>query len=318
LTHAQESMSRASNETLRDRALMLLEVRAFFQKRGVLEVDCPLLSHKAPIDAYIDLFEVDLGDGKIGYLHSSPEYAMKRLLAEGLGSIYQLCHVFRKGEAGRRHNPEFTLVEWYRPSFSFKKFLDEIAALIFLFLPSRPLEILTYRNAFQKHLNLDYTAASQKNLLEKMDELEIDPKTEEREELLNLLWGCGVEPHLGEKVLTVVTDFPVDQAMLAQTHYVDGEQVAERFEIFYDQMELGNGYHELQNPEEQKQRLEEANEKRLSLGKTALPIDSRFLHSLEKGLPDAYGIALGFDRLMMLRHQIQDIRLVLPFSWAEA
>ncbi|WP_420421356.1 EF-P lysine aminoacylase EpmA [Simkania sp.] len=297
---------------------MFRTVRNFFHKRGVLEVDCPLLSHHAPIDAYIDLFSVDLGEGQQGYLHSSPEYGMKRLLSREVGPIYQLSHVYRKGEAGKKHNPEFTLVEWYRPGFTFEAFLAEVVELIALFLGPLSYDLITYRAAFETYLGIDSRSATEKELKQKMQDLGIDAATEDREELLNLLWGCGIEPHFGRDKLMIVTDFPKSQAMFAQTHEVDGEEVARRFEVSFGQMELGNGYHELCDPIEQKRRLEEANQKRLALGKEKLPIDPFFLKALESGLPDSYGIAIGFDRLMMLRHQVDDIAAVLPFFWNES
>jgi len=311
-------MSPASNAILRDRSHMLAALRAFFHERGVLEVDCPLLSHHAPIDAHIDLFEVNLGNEKKGYLHSSPEYGMKRLLARDLGAIYQLSHVFRQGEAGAKHNPEFTLIEWYRPGFSFEAFLAETIDLISLFIGKLPYEILTYHQAFETYGKIDDRRASTQDLIQKIDEVGIHPETEDREELLNLLWGCIIEPHFGKDKLTVIIDFPASQAMLAQTRVVNGEEVAERFEISYNQMELGNGYHELIDPQEQERRLHEANQKRIELGKEMLPVDHHFLQALQSGLPDAYGIAIGFDRLMMLRHQVNEIASVLPFSWNES
>jgi len=312
-------MSPASNAILQDRAEMFRAVRAFFHERGVLEVDCPLLSHHAPIDAYIDLFSVDFGKGKQGYLHSSPEYGMKRLLAQGIGPIYQLSHVYRKGEAGKKHNPEFTLVEWYRPRFSFEAFLNEVVDLIALFLGPLSYSLITYHHAFETYVGIDSRKAIGRDLKQKIEELGIQPpQTDDREELLNILWGCAIEPHFGKEELTVVTDFPKSQAMLAQTHEVNGEEVARRFEVSFGQMELANGYHELRDPIEQKRRLIEANETRKRLGKEVLPIDPFFLESLESGLPDTYGIAVGLDRLMMLRHQVDEIAAVLPFSWNES
>lgn len=312
-------MSPASNAILQDRAEMFRAVRAFFHERGVLEVDCPLLSHHAPIDAYIDLFSVDFGEGKQGYLHSSPEYGMKRLLAQGIGPIYQLSHVYRKGEAGKKHNPEFTLVEWYRPRFSFEAFLNEVVDLIALFLGPLSYSLITYHQAFETYVGIDSRKATERDLKQKIEKLGIQPpQTDDREELLNILWGCAIEPHFGKETLTVVTDFPKSQAMLAQTHEVNGEEVARRFEVSFGQMELANGYHELRDPIEQKRRLIEANETRKRLGKEVLPIDPFFLESLESGLPDTYGIAVGLDRLMMLRHQVDEIAAVLPFSWNES
>lgn len=297
-------MSHASNAVLCDRAAMLGAVRHFFHERNILEVDCPMLSHAAPIDPHIDLFDTEITPGVRGYFHSSPEYGMKRLLARQIGSIYQLSHVYRKGEAGAKHNPEFTLIEWYRMQTSFNRFLNETLDLIHLFLGNLSHEILPYGEALQRYAGSDLKAHG----------FEAD----DPEELLNLVWGSIVEPELGKEGLTVITDYPPDQAALAETRIVNGQKVAERFEIYFKGVELGNGYHELTDHEEQQKRLEEANAKRKELGKEPLPIDNYFLEALQIGLPDSYGIAVGFDRLMMLRHETDDIASVLPFSWEES
>lgn len=264
------------------RADSLKAVRAFFDARGVMEVDTPILSEFAPIDTHIDIFEVIMSESKRGYLHSSPEYAMKKLLAEGVGDIYQLGHVYRKGESGRFHRPEFTMIEWYRIGTTFQEFLQENLDLVELFLGKQPVELLTYREACARH------AAG----------IEGDR---------HLIWATVVEPQFPKDCVTVVTHFPKEDAALARTTVLDGEEVAERFEIYYQGIELGNGYHELTDPVEQKRRLEEQNRQRLALGKEALPIDPELIAALEKGLPDCYGIALGFDRLLMLKHGVTNI-----------
>lgn len=304
-----------SHTILRDRGQMLSSVRSFFQKRDILEVDCPLLSHYAPIDPHIDLFEVSLGEGKKGYLHSSPEYGMKRLLSENIGPIYQLSHVYRKEEVGKKHTPEFTLIEWYRPGFSFDTFLTEVIDLIALFLGNLPFQILTYQKAFELYAKIDCRHSNITTLRKKAKECGFYSETEERETVLNLLWGVLVEPHLGKEMISVITHYPPDQAALARTHFVNGEEFAERFELYFNQMELGNGYHELTDLKEQERRLNTSNQKRIALGKKPLPIDPHFLQALERGLPDSYGIAIGFDRLMMLRHHVDKIESILPFSW---
>ncbi len=271
--------SKNKRDQLFARAKSLKEVRNFFDQRQVLEVDTPLLSTYAPIDTHIDLFEVDFSENERGYLHSSPEYGMKKLLAEGSGDIYQLGHVFRKDEVGRLHRPEFTMIEWYRTEATFDSFLKENLELLSLFLGSQSYEILTYSEAFARY-------GSSKNL-------------ESRDS--NIIWGCNVEPKLGKDRITVITDYPKEQAALAQIKSIDGVEVAERFEFYFNGIELGNGYHELIDPGEQKNRLIRSNEERIALGKDPLPLDPEFIEALEKGLPDCYGIALGFDRLLMLK-----------------
>ena len=221
---------------------------------------------------------------------------MKKLLSEGLGDIYQLGHVFRKDEVGRLHRIEFMMIEWYRVETTLSSFLEENLALLSLFLGNQPYEILTYREAFKKHLGIAWDDPKEK-LLSKAKDLEIhDPS-----DLINILWGCLIEPKLGIEKITIITHYPKDQAALAQTKIVNGEEVAERFEFYFNGIELGNGYHELTDPVEQKKRLIAANKERITLGKESLPLDPEFIQALEKGIPDCYGIALGFDRLLMLK-----------------
>jgi elongation factor P--(R)-beta-lysine ligase len=283
----------SKTNVLQSRAAFLKKVRAFFDTRGIMEVDTPILSSYAPIDTHIDLFEVKGGQ----YLHSSPEYGMKRLLAEGSGDIYQLGHVYRKDEIGRLHNPEFTMIEWYRIETTFHAFLQETLELCSLFLPHKDYEIITYTEAFQKFLGIHPNAP-----LETLSKLAEKKGT--HEELLNILWGLSIEPYLGQGKWTIVTAYPQKQAALAQIK----NGYAERFEIYFNGIELGNGYHELTDPIEQKRRLEKANNERIALRKEPLPIDPNFLRALEKGLPDCYGIAMGFDRLLMLHLKASSIK----------
>ena len=308
-------MSHVSNAILQDRALMFKKVRRFFEQRKVLEVDTPLLSRGAPIDAHIDLFEVDLEKGKKGYLSSSPEYGMKRLLSHNIGPIYQLCHVFRKEEEGKNHVSEFTLLEWYRPYFSFKAFLKEATDLIALFKGPLDLQELSYEKAFLKGTGENYKKASLYQLKKCAFDKGIETSFETREDLLNLLWSSLVEKSFPKGKLTLITNYPPDQAALAKIEENDqGEKVAKRFEIYFETLELANGYFELNDPKEQKKRLEIGNKQREKLGKKKLPIDYNFLKALEKGIPSSYGIAMGFDRLMMLRHHAKDIKTILPFN----
>lgn len=279
---------------LKDRALMFSGARDFFMKKGVLEVDVALLAQSAPIDVHIDLVEATCSQ-KPSYLHSSPEYGMKRLLAEGIGDIYQMSHVFRDGERGERHLPEFTMVEWYRLGISFEQMIQETIEFLQLFLEGKSVESLTWREAFE-------------TFGKKLPE-EIQDKDH--------FFAFEVEPHLGRNGFTILKDFPAEQAALAKVRFNGNERVAERFEIFYHGMELANGYHELTDPSEQKKRIEEANLVRQSLGKKSYPIDQYFLSALRKGIPDCCGVAVGFDRLMMLRHAVKDIQEVVPINWRE-
>lgn len=295
---------------------MMGAVRSFFLQKEVMEVDCPLSSSAASVDPHIDLVE---SEGR--FLHSSPEYGMKRLLAEGLPDLYQMSHVFRQGEEGARHNPEFMLVEWYRRGFSFDDMVEETALFIALFLGNHPLETLSYREAFRRYVDLDPMTASWEECRSRLDGTGLFSPSLlascDRDDLLNFLLAHFVEPLLGRNSLCALTHYPASQAALAQCVQEEGHSVAERFEIYFQGIELANGYHELHHAQEQRQRLEEANLKRLALGKRPLPLDERFLQSLDQ-LPPCCGVAVGFDRLMMLRHGASHIREVLPFCWQNA
>jgi len=291
----------------------------FFAQRNILEVDTPLLSSTAPVDEHIDVFHVVLPDEKFGYLHTSPEYAMKRLIAQGIGDIYQLSHVFREGEIGDRHNPEFTMAEWYRMEMPYETFIEETLDFIRCFLGHLPSEYVSYREAFQRHTGIDYLYAAQSDLFACAKKhgvaLSDDAENWDRSTLLHLLLSFVVEPHLGKDKLTVLLDYPASEAALAKTKYKDDEPIAERFEIYYQAVELANGYHELTDSKEQLKRFEEANRFRLANGKLALPIDHKFLDAMRE-MPDCCGVAVGFDRLMLLRHKAPSLATVLPFVWA--
>jgi len=298
---------------------MLAACRAFFAARGVIEVDCPLVTSAPSVDLHIDLFRVTGASKEVRYLHTSPEYAMKRLLAEGCGDIYQLGHVFRDEELGKRHNPEFTMAEWYRLDLSFEEMIVETADFARLFLGALPLQTLTYRDALIRFASIDPHDASSKQIVQRLVESgeEISPALlqSDRDTLLQLLLTLVVEPHFASLGLLALTHYPASQAALARTCTVDGFVCAERFELYYQGVELANGYHELVDASEQRARFEQANRDRLLAGKEALPIDTLFLQALEQGLPDCCGVAVGFDRLMMLRRKSSSLSEVLPFYW---
>ena len=303
---------------LKDRAHLFEKVRSFFSSKGVLEVDTPLLSTTAPIDEHIEIMDVCLGEGKKGYLHSSPEYAMKRLLSTGIGDIYQMSHVFRQGELSPLHNPEFTMVEWYRLNMSFDSFIEETAKFIRLFLPNLPLKKISYREAFLQFAKIDYLKASQKELLLCAKEHGIDISSPlSKEDLLHLLMGFVVEPNLGKDTLEALIDYPASQAALAKTEIRDGEPIAKRFEIYYQGVELSNGYLELTDATKQEERLLESQAKRKEAGKPPLPLDKKFLEALSLGIPDCCGVAVGFDRLLLLKRKGSSLQEVLPFSFEE-
>ena len=298
---------------------MMAVARGFFAARGIVEVDCPLITQGSSIDEHIDPMAV--ADGKnFRYLITSPEYGMKRLIAAGSGDIYQLGHVFRQGESSSKHNPEFTMVEWYRLGLSFEGMVQETIEFIEIFLGSQKRETITYRNAIKKYAGIDYVYASANQLLELLIRHGITPyagvESEGIDAILNLIIGNLVEPHLGKEGLTAITHYPATQAALALTAKHGDEHVAERFEVYHKGVELANGYHELGDTAEQHNRFLTSNEKRVSHGKNALPIDTFFLDALGN-LPPCCGVAVGFDRLMMLRHDAS-IDDVIAFPWALA
>lgn len=306
---------------LRDRAEMLRQSRAFFAQREVMEVDCPALSPAPPLDLHIDVMKVHGKNGLIGYLHTSAEYGMKRLLAQGIGDIYQISHVFREGEVGSLHNPEFTMVEWYRCGFSFQEMIEETLAFIRLFLGGLPKRELDYLDTLKHYLQIDYTKTAPSDLAALAKERGLFVSEEaakwDKDTWLQLLVSLLIEPHLGQKELSVITHFPATQAALAKTCSLpSGSMVACRFEVYFNGIELANGYHELSDTNEQQRRFEKINQDRLNAGKERLPIDEKFLKALET-LPDCCGVAVGFDRLMLLRHQASALFHILPFSWQE-
>lgn len=296
-------MLRGSNNLVGDRAAMLAQVRSFFSDRAVLEVDCPSIIPYPPIDTGIEVIALEEG-----YLHTSPEYHMKRMLAEGSGDIFYLGHVFRKGEAGRLHCPEFTMIEWYRTNICYHLFIEEACSLIKLFLGDFPIQKLTYREAFLRYTGLDpfspidFVAAAKRLGLE----LGSDYQSWDQDTWLNLILAHAIEPHLGRGELTVLLDYPPSQAALAQIVEREGHLVAERFEIYHEGIELSNGYHELADAVELRKRFEEENLRRVSCGKAPYPLDEPLLAALPK-LPNCCGVSIGFDRLMFLRHQCSQL-----------
>ena len=306
-------------EMLKKRARMFVQIRAFFSGKGVLEVDTPILSHTAPVDTHIEVMSVAFPGGEKGYLHTSPEYAMKRLLAEGSGDIYQFSHVFRAEEAGRLHNPEFTMIEWYRVGATLQFLIDETLDLIRLFLGDLPIHIYTYREAFKKFVGIDHRSATAQDLkaIAEKNQLPLTPDADkwDKDTFLHFLMAFLIEPKFAG--LNVIRDFPSTHAALARTCEKEGELVAERFEVYFNGIELANGFHELTDPVEQRARFIQANLEREKLGKQTLPIDERFLTALEKSLPDSCGVAVGFDRLLMLMLHKESLADVLPFPWAD-
>ncbi|HWP94323.1 MAG TPA: EF-P lysine aminoacylase EpmA [Gammaproteobacteria bacterium] len=308
----------ASLDVLRLRAELLVRIRAFFATRGVLEVETPVLSAAAAPDPHLTspVTRLTAAGGGTFYLHTSPEYPMKRLLAAGYGDIWQLCRVFRDGERGARHNPEFTLLEWYRIGFDHHTLMNEVSALLRQVLDGH-LELgaderLTYREAFRRHAGLDPFEATDETLRAAVQRLGGETRGLARDALLDFLGGHVVYPALGHGRPTFLYDFPASQAALARVRD-DDPAVAERFEVFVDGIELANGYHELADAREQRARFERHNRERAAAGLPVMPLDERLLAALAHGLPDCAGVALGFDRLVMLAAGARRIEEVIAF-----
>jgi lysyl-tRNA synthetase class 2 len=313
----------ASPQALRARAALLARAREFFAARAVLEVDTPLVVNAPVSDVHIASARVTLEPPADPlFLHTSPEYAMKRLLAAGSGDIYQICHVVRGNERGRLHNPEFTLIEWYRLGATLEALMDEVEALVRLLLGpaggARAGERLSYREAFVRELGLDPFAATEAQLRAAAQRRGWQEETGvSRDELLEFLMGFGVGPRLGRGALTFITGYPASQAALAELDPRDA-RAALRFELYCDGVELANGFKELRAPAEQRERFERDNEERRRVGLPVWPLDERLLAALASGLPDCAGVALGFDRTLMLALGAAHIDAVLPFPTARA
>jgi len=315
----------ASIANLLKRATILTEIRRFFADRGVLEVETPAMSQATVTDIHLVPFETRFvgpgaAEGKPLYLMTSPEYHMKRLLAAGSGPIYQMGRSFRNEEAGIHHNPEFTMLEWYRPRYDMYRLMNEVDDLLQQVLDCNSAETLSYQQAFTRHLNVDPLSADKAELREaaaKLDLSNIADTEEDRDTLLQLLFTMGVEPHIGRDKPAFVYHFPATQASLAEISTED-HRVAERFEVYYKGIELANGFRELTDGREQRQRFEQDNRKRAARGLPQHPIDNNLLDALEHGMPECSGVALGVDRLIMIALGATSLSDVLAFPVTRA
>ncbi|MCS0451602.1 elongation factor P--(R)-beta-lysine ligase [Vibrio diabolicus] len=312
----------ASIDQLRQRATLIASIRQFFADRQVMEVDTPAMSHATVTDIHLHTFQTefvgpDYADGSKLFFMTSPEFHMKRLLAAGSGCIYQINKAFRNEENGRYHNPEFTMLEWYRVGFDHHKLMDEMDDLLQLVLKCGAAQRMTYQQAFIDVLGvcpLEGSMTELKTAASKLGLSDIAEPEEDRDTLLQLLFSVGVEHKIGQDVPAFVYDFPASQAALAKINPQD-HRVAERFEVYFKGIELANGFHELDNPKEQLARFEQDNAKRLDMGLKPQPIDYHLISALEAGLPDCAGVALGIDRLIMLALGCDHIDQVTAFPF---
>ena len=319
----------ASLPVLQLRARVLHYVRDFFAQRGVLEVETPLLGSSTNPDPHIDSFTstyrgprapqgIDL------YLQTSPEFAMKRLLCAGSGPIYQICKAFRQGECGALHNPEFTILEWYRPEFDAAALMAEIDTLLSGLFQNlslcrsqnlQPTQIVSYRDIFLDTLGIDPLVATVREFIACVQSHGIDVRgldAEDRDAWLDVLMSHCVQPRLGQQRFTFVSEYPISQAALARVNPANS-QTALRFELFFEGIELANGFYELGNAAEQRHRFLQDLAKRQRHHLSQPPLDHYLLEALDSGLPDCSGVAIGLDRVVMLLADIKNINQVLAF-----
>ncbi len=317
-----------SIEMLRQRAKLRKCVRSFFDDRGYLEVDVPILSRDVVVDAHLDPITTDV-EGERLFLQTSPEAAMKRLLAAGSGSIYTITPAFRSGEQGSLHNPEFAMLEWYGVQSTWQNQMELIEQLVRttvddfdssspVLSKGEPFRVTTYEQAFARHLAVDVFSVSDHTLQDMVADRQVEVAgPTDRDDLLNLLLAIEIEPLLGTDVPEFLIDYPASQAALAELSEQD-ERVARRFELYVDGIEICNGYQELTSAQELRSREDVQQQRRASQGSPRLPGAQRLLAAMEFGIPDSSGVALGLDRLLMLILGTTDLADVLPFPIGRA
>lgn len=308
---------------IQQRAELLNVIRDFFKNRAVLEVETPLLCQYAPTMPYIDPIMVDCNQTTKRFLQTSPEYAMKRLLAAGIGDIFQVCKSFRGQEEGVLHNPEFTMLEWYRLNFDHHQLMQEIVDLLKICGVNFEVCKISYRDIFIKHIEIDPVLAELSDLknfiynnMSLSEQLKIFIQDATKRDCQELLFNHVVEPQLKNNFIWLVYNYPTEQAALAKiSKDQDNIEVADRFEVYINGIELANGYYELLDPILQYNRFSDDQKRRQQLGKPHLEIDPYFMAALESGIPNCSGVALGVDRLLMLKMQGSSIKEAISFPW---
>jgi len=311
----------ASIKNLKQRAEIIRNIREFFYQRNVMEVETPTLSQASVTDIHLISFNTqfvgpNFSKGLPLYLQTSPEYAMKRLLAGGSGAIFQISKAFRNEESGKHHNPEFSMLEWYRPGFDHFELMDEIDLLMQFILKCDKAQRITYQNAFETVFNVNPLTASLemlKKLCEQHGFENIAQNETDKDTLLQLLFSMVVEPTIGQKQPCFIYDFPASQAALAKINK-DNPKVADRFELYFKNMELANGFNELTDANEQLKRFASDNQKRASMGLVQVQPDHNLIDALASGMPECAGVALGIDRLIMLALEQSQIKDVISFD----
>lgn len=301
---------------LKARAELLKRLRSFFYAQNILEVETPIVCRDTVTAIHINSFKLAQGGG---HLQTSPEYAMKRLLVSGSGSIFQICKAFRQAERGTQHNSEFTMLEWYCVDMDYRALQEQVTSLLLQELGDLAVIETSYRDAFIKYAHIDPFNCDDEALKAQAEQyIEFQFDAFQRDDYLDLILSHCVQPQLGftqsgERALCVMYDFPATQAALASTAQKDYGEVAQRFEVYVEGLELANAYQELTAVEELKQRWQQDRDSRLLRGLPNIDMDQRLLSAMEAGLPDCSGVALGVDRLLMLKLNKQSIDDVLPF-----
>jgi lysyl-tRNA synthetase class 2 len=308
----------ASIENIRQRAQLLAAVREYFRQQNVLEVETPLLCRHTVTEPHIDSISIGTHQEK-RYLQTSPEYAMKRLLAAGVPDCYQICKAFRQSENGSRHNTEFSLLEWYRLGFNLEQIIQDTLSLIeTLCGKSLPVKIIAYRDAIQQVFERELNDLDQTFLVQQAQSIGVvDAHKLSYEQCLDIVFSEYVMPQLQHEGLTVIHGYPAAQAALAQLN-PENSDIADRFEVFYQNLECANGYVELTNAHQQAQRFELDQQRRTQYALPEVETDQRLLAALESGLPHCAGVALGLDRLLMLVCDADHIANVISFDWPHA
>lgn len=306
------------------RCELIHKLRMFFYERDVIEVETPIMSSGTVTDPFLDAFttqytyfpDTNLNTAKTLFLQTSPEFAMKRLLASGYKSIYQICKAFRHEAYGTYHNPEFTLLEWYRIGFDHFALMDEVEVLLVKLLNTPKATRVSYKDVFLQYLNINPLESQIASLIKILQQHNLDvswiTETDTVDTLLQVIFSEVIEPRIGLDAPCFVYDFPLNQASLAKAS-VEDSRVAHRFECYFKGIELANGFYELSDSGEQVARFNKDNQRRSSLNKKSVDIDINFIHALESGLPNCSGVALGVDRLIMLALNKEHIKNVITF-----
>lgn len=312
-------------ELMQHRATMLIAIRRFFEHQKVLEVDTPILSQSGVTDIHLQSLTThcqlpEFAKERTLYLQTSPEYAMKRLLCADFGDLFQITKAFRNEELGRIHNPEFTMLEWYRMGYDHHQLMDDMNLFLQQVCQTQTATRQSYQACFLEHLSIDPLSISisdLKNCAAQQGFSDIADNESNADTLLQLLFSFVIEPKLGLEKPIFIYHFPASQAALARIDETD-KRVARRFEVYWKGIELANGFHELSDPTEQRQRFERDNQLRKQNGLQPIALDENFLSALEHGLPDCSGVALGIDRLFMLHHDLPSLSHTMCFPTSNA